>query len=274
MKRSIALFWVLTLALCLNFASAYDEAEVQKKTIAVTAILDSVYKNPQQKAKYMVVFKEIFQWCAKTCKNEDSKELSSRILETYDEKYLGTEKKPEEVKKEEVKQEEPKSEENKEEVTKVDVREDKHDLIDPTKPFEYDGIEYEILWFKTFDKVWTLTRHVDYRKSPENDTFLIMELTFKNVSWEDWEYRWSFQIVNWENQYDESITADVYADEQMWYKPNSATKMNNWVKVKWWLWFDIKREDIWKWRLILKAFGSLDKKIDLDITKIPVVAWE
>jgi hypothetical protein len=52
---------VLTLALSLNFASAYDEAEVQKKTIAVTAILDSVYKNPQQKAKYMVVFKEIFQ---------------------------------------------------------------------------------------------------------------------------------------------------------------------------------------------------------------------
>jgi hypothetical protein len=48
---------VLTLALSLNSTLAFDEAEVAKKTTAINAILDSVYKNPQQKAKYMVAFK-------------------------------------------------------------------------------------------------------------------------------------------------------------------------------------------------------------------------
>ena len=275
MKKILALWGVLTLSLCLNVSFAADETEVEKKTIAINAILDSVYKNPTQREKYMTVFKTIFEWCSKTCENEVSKKVSAKVLETYDEKYLWAEKKTEEVKEGITKNEETKVEETKVEVKseekKVEATESK--LIDPTKPFTLGWIEYEIIWFRTFDFIWNSnTKYSDYRKFPENDKWLLLEFTYKNVSEYDDKYMWSFVIINWENQYNKSSTASVYAKYQLWYDSNNSKPLKKWAKEKAYYWYDIKESDIWKWRLVLEGWWFSDDDIDIDITKIPLLS--
>lgn len=259
MRKTLILFWVLTLALSLNSAFALDESEVAKKTTAINAILDSVYNNPQQKAKYMVVFKEIFQWCAKTCKNEVSKEVSSRILETYDEKYPMWETKTET--KTETKKEESKTSET--ETTAI--------TNDPTQPFTLDWIEYQVLNIFVYDWIWSEpTKYSDYRKWPKNDKWVILEYTAKNVSGKDNVYPWQFSFMNWENQYENAVMW-AYAEDQMGYDDNHSTQIKQWAKLKWYTVFDMKESDIWKWILYVEPWLGRDSLLKMDATKIKVV---
>lgn len=136
-------------------------------------------------------------------------------------------------------------------------------------------MEYEIVGFKTYDFIGNPnTRYSDYRKFPENDKWVILEFTVKNVSEYDDQYMWSFIITNWENQYEKNSTAGVFSKYQLWYDSKWSTQLKKWVKVKSYNWYDMNESDIWKWRLVLESRPFWDKTLEIDITKIPVVAWE
>lgn len=96
------LFLLLWWALVLWFSTqsyAYTDEQVEAKATEIKWIVNMIFADAKQKEKYAEPFKAIFEWCAKTCKNELSKLASAKIIETYDVDFLWAE--PKKDKKEE-----------------------------------------------------------------------------------------------------------------------------------------------------------------------------
>lgn len=87
----LATLWLLSLSITLP-THAYTDAQVDAKVTELKWIINLIFSKPKDKEKYQYAFKEIFQGCAKTCKNELSKLASAMLLETYDEDFLWVKK--------------------------------------------------------------------------------------------------------------------------------------------------------------------------------------
>ena len=90
-KYLFLLLWLLCLSLSLP-SFAYTDKEVEAKATEIKWLVNLIFTKPKAKEKYQYVFKEIFQGCVKTCKKELSKLASAKIIETYDEDFLGVDK--------------------------------------------------------------------------------------------------------------------------------------------------------------------------------------
>lgn len=83
----LTILWLLCLSLSLP-TYAYSDAKVDAKVTEIKWLVNQILSTPWYKDKYVKVFKEIFEGCVKTCKNELSKLASYKVLETYDEDFL------------------------------------------------------------------------------------------------------------------------------------------------------------------------------------------
>ena len=104
--------------------------------------------------------------------------------------------------------------------------------------FTIEGIEYEILWIKFFDK---LNNDYDWQY-PKNGKWMIVEYSYKNIDNEYW-YSANFKLQNGEILYDHSSKVAVYADEQMWYKQRIEPLLK-WAKMNRYIWFDVDYDKI------------------------------
>ncbi len=201
--------------------------------------------NQKNREKDFIFVKNLFAQCEKTCKDPLVKEAVKILNTTFDEDFW--------------------NEENKEK------NQENYKLIDPTQPFTLDWIEYTINVIKVFDFLGeTDAKYSKYRKFPKNDKFVILDFSFKNISNQDDKYRGDFIIINWENQYEKDITTSVYGKYQMGYDSNAALSLKRWAKSNWYQGFDMREEDIGKWRMILEPFANITDKIEIDLSKIPV----
>jgi len=142
--------------------------------------------------------------------------------------------------------------------------ENNEETIGLNTPFIVWWIEYQILSVKSLDKIWSSTNEYIWYKYPDNGTRLMLEYSFKNINSEYW-YAWEMRIQNGEDLYDESITAVVYAEEQMWYE-EYGTSILEWAKKDTYVWFDVKADTLeWATLFIRARAGDRD-----DSVKIPL----
>lgn len=134
-------------------------------------------------------------------------------------------------------------------------------------PFIIDGIEYEIKSIRLLDKIWSSTNEYIWYKYPSNGKRLMVEYSFKNISAEYW-YAWDMRIQNNEDLYDESITAQVYSEEQMGYEYYSTSILEG-AKKNTYVWFDVNPDNIQWATLFVKArVGKWNNSIKIPLKNL------
>lgn len=260
-KKIFVLLWVMLFWINLSFVWAINNTEVEQKTEQLKKIVKVLFDSPKYgKAKFYEPVRWIFNSCSKTCKNEINKQAAINLVEHYDERFWDED--PMEALKESLW--EMTSTEN-EKVVSADKKSD----VQETNVVTVDWIEYTLKTVHIYDWIGNgNTKYNDYRKFPENDKWLIIEYTAKNTNTED-KYEWDFTLVsNW-NQYDESTTARVYWEYQLWNNKHS-TKLKPDGQFTTFQWFDVKEEDIWKWILYVQGRLNDWEEVKVDLSKIPV----
>lgn len=92
MKKNLALLVLWVYIFWLTIPSyAFTDSDVEAKATELKWLITQIFSDKKNYDKYSKVFKEIFEWCAKTCKNELNKQASAKIIETYDVDFLWTE---------------------------------------------------------------------------------------------------------------------------------------------------------------------------------------
>lgn len=129
-----------------------------------------------------------------------------------------------------------------------------------------DSVEYEIEWLYFFDEVGTENTFSEM-KQPENWYRLIVEFTYKNIHESEDKYPGTFLVVDWENQYEESSTAKVYGEYQMWYE-SYTYDLKPWTKKTTYVWFDVKNKDLKDWYLTIDSFSFSDDDLKIQLEDI------